>query len=414
MVVWRLVVVGWALVFGVLGCAPRLAPRTAEIARPGEIVGDVNMIVAGVGSGTAQMTREDTGEPLERSGLVSPGAQTPPIGYAMPLWLQGDLRLGVINPCEVGPLLSVPRVGGELRCGLVSQRRDDAPVSVALAGAAAKGLLVSDGGAWWRGGVDVSTRTQGRLMMSSLHLSYGPELHTMKLHDLPSDLVDNGDPFIETFFGRLARAGTWARVERRELRLNMALGMGWWLDDLTWLSVGLVPSMALWTGDEEQLHCTGCTSDLRVDAFGEEFSVELVLGLGFAPEEGWRYDDDTDDEKLVVAGAILAGGGPLMLIGPIVTVTVDNEVPFRDTALLFLPVAGPLLWRSRLDDHITGRDGVENGMVDGVTYTLVATQAAGVTMLLAAWLLGDEEPDDALVTPTVIGDAPGVTAAGRF
>ena len=38
-------------------------------------------------------------EPLERSGLVSPGAQTPPIGYAMMGWHVDD---SIANACCVG------------------------------------------------------------------------------------------------------------------------------------------------------------------------------------------------------------------------------------------------------------------------------------------------------------------------
>ncbi|MEL6181853.1 MAG: hypothetical protein AAFS10_23030 [Myxococcota bacterium] len=409
------------VVVGGYGCGPRLAPRSAEIARPGEWVGTMNVAASSAGSGRTEMTREDSGELLERRGWVTSGVPLPPIGYTIPWWLQGDVRVGLLSPCEVGPLLSAPQLGGEVRCGLMSQRDGD-PVALAFSVAGARSILLKDRGLWWRSGFDLSTRSKARLLMTRLHLSYGPELHTMKLHDLPSDLVEQKqETGLNVVFGRLGNQGTWARVERDELRLHLALGVGWWLDDEgTWMSVGLTPSVALWTGDNEVLDCVGCTDSLRVDAFVEEFSMELVLTLGVSPEGTFVYGA-RQRKGLLTAGWILTTAGVPMLIGPIASVSSAHDIPLRDNALLLLPVAGPLLWRSRADDAVGGSTS-DRAWVDGIASALVVTQVTGITLLMATWFLFDDRPYDGLaagsdpvaVQPVMLGDTPGLSAQGRF
>jgi hypothetical protein len=178
-----------------LGCQPAAFPRTADVAPSGGLSAEAHLQAL---SFEPQTVRLDDGRTLSSPISFAPIAHVA---------LRGGFG-GGLGGCEAGGFFAMPRVGGELRCGVLQERLGD-PISVAVSGAGGLdyGYVF---GAFGRMGVEVS-RWFGRIApMVNLHLSTAEQYRYI---EDPEDVPIEG-PF-----------GGAKSIERREIRATLPLGI---------------------------------------------------------------------------------------------------------------------------------------------------------------------------------------------
>ncbi len=246
----------------VSGCVSAIAPRPGEVAEPGKLGGSINLSIGAYAPGSVSLD-EPTGRRV-RSG--NSGARYPlsPAsilgGFLVGLELEG--RIGVGGGCEAVVTLGYFRTGVETRCALASED-DGAGASVAVGGGGGirladleDGSVVFKGHPWGRFGVDVSRRVgDSFLPMANAYVSYGTERHGIS--DPNPEVAGHSDPSIT--------------VDRRELRINLAIAAGWRVHDHGYIYLGAVPYVTPWASAPS---CPGCV------AFEEDWGFQILLGGG--------------------------------------------------------------------------------------------------------------------------------------
>ncbi len=195
-------VVGWSSV----GCSLPAAVRSGEITRSPVAVEAALPIVAY----EPQTSVDDDHVTSTSKVSFSP----------MPIW---SVR-GRLSRCELGGALMMRDIV-EARCGVL-QESEGAPFSIAPS--VAGGYNIFPGGAWIRGGIDVSRRFGVVTPMVNAYLSYGPELHWMQ-----RKIVREDDP-------REGPIPPSVQTARRELRLSIPFGLAFRVvNGEVWVTDGL-------------------------------------------------------------------------------------------------------------------------------------------------------------------------------
>lgn len=272
-----LAVAAWSgvLAWSGSGCVASGQPRPALVAKPGQISFDAYLPLATIGIGRATATAPDpvTAEPTELDiggptlGLDEIVGTGPP-----PFWWQLSGRIGVFPGCEVGAEIGLFRLGGEVRCAVLDQRKG-APLSLAMAGAGAYLPFYQRGGPWWRGAVDVSYRHSAVLtVMANVYLSRGPEGRQLagaipdELWDVPLDTTVSHAPSAAAY------------IVRTETRLSTALGVALSNKGKYAAVLGLVPYFILDDQPISHYDCRLC-STVAVTGFRERFGFSIVVGM---------------------------------------------------------------------------------------------------------------------------------------
>lgn len=260
-------------------CVSPIHPRPARVARPGQAVVDGHLALLAFGAGEARGTLRplDGGEARPvvvggNSGALWDGAAI----AVPPLWWEVSGRLGVFPGCEIGSLLGVFRLGGELRCALLDER-EGAPLSIAASAGAAYTPLLGRAGPWARLGVDVSLAAAGAHWMGNLYLTHGIEGHRLFPSDAPDDFADP----IDAGMSHDGEALPYLQVARRETRIAAAIGWGPGEGHQTFV-LGLAPYFVLDAGPVSYAECGGCARFEAAD-FDERFGVLLTVGMAWLP-----------------------------------------------------------------------------------------------------------------------------------
>lgn len=435
-----------ALALLATACTASTTHRLAEVALPGETVLDVTMTPASATAGRVRLDAayapgtpqpdasgqpRQSAAPLSRFVFAGTGFIAPPMLYVSPWWLDSATRLGVWEPCEIGPIFSFVRAGAEMRCGLL-QERDGAPLSVAVGFATTAHFFQKNQGPIHRVSLDLSRRDAHRRWMGNLHLSQGPRSYSAQLN-LPDvhDSTDNEDEII--LEPLVTPINPWAYLERDELRLTLALGLGWQTDKDTLLSVGIAPRVTL--GESQLTHatCNACES-LRPISFDGDYGFDLTLGISKPPSVSRPGDDGLpppghkpvssySEGRLTAGIAIYASHLGFFLPAMATSLAPDSYEGDSSPAPLYLiPLIGPFMWR----DALTEQDDVVGKMYDVMAYTGATLQWTGLLYALSAWLIPETRwvPDDTpnaddgpqvQLSPVQLGpEAPGIGASGTF
>lgn len=180
-------------VLALAGCQPAAFPRTAEVAPRGHITSEVAIQAVAY---EPQRVVNSLGRPLGSNVAFFP-------------IISGAVRVG-FGGCEGGGVYAMTRLLGEIRCGLLQERRG-APFSLALSGAF--GL---DYGPYLgpvaRIGLDASVRLGPLRPLVNVYLSSSRELR----------YVEDHAPEVPPIEGPMPAAAT---VQRNEIRITVPLGL---------------------------------------------------------------------------------------------------------------------------------------------------------------------------------------------
>lgn len=263
------------LAHSLIGCVAGGQPRPARIAKPGQFSFDGYLPLATVGIGNASAVAPDP----DTAGVTELDIDGPTFGLdeilgtgPPPFWWQLSGRVGIFPGCEVGVELGFFRLGGEVRCALLDQRKG-MPVSVAAGAAAAYLPFYNRGGPWWRGALDISYRHAPQLtIMTNLYLSRGPEGRQLagaiplEFWDVPPDSTVSHSPSASAY------------IVRHETRLTTALGVALSGKGRYAAVLGIVPYFIL---DDPALSFSECRlcSAVTVTDFRERFGFSIVVGV---------------------------------------------------------------------------------------------------------------------------------------
>jgi hypothetical protein len=227
---------------GSAGCQPAAFPRTAEIAETGTVVGEVALQAVAF---EPQRTITSDGRALSTKAAFFPA-------------VGGAARVG-FHGCELGGIYALTRLGPEVRCGLLRERRGH-PLSVALSGAAA----VDYGpylGAFGRVGLDVSRRAGPVTAIVDAYLSTSKQYRYMQ------------DPAKVPIEGPLPGA---LSLVRNEIRLTLPVGIGFNVGSVDSTRVTLVAGVNPYF----VLHAGACQdSPCQAKTYEGERGGALTLGF---------------------------------------------------------------------------------------------------------------------------------------
>lgn len=175
--------------------------------------------------------------------------------------------------CELGTLVGLVRVGGELRCAVVEEARHQ-PVSVAMSAAVLKQLWLWDFGPEYRAGLDLSMRSTFRGMridpLINLYLGFGPRHWTIADSRLP-----DGAPRPGPEFARITQ-------DRQQWTLSIPIGLaaGQGDDSRAGLVLAIVPEFTLAAHNLGPAKYSG-GEPAAVSGFRQFWSLYFTLGGAF-------------------------------------------------------------------------------------------------------------------------------------
>ncbi|MDB4955587.1 MAG: hypothetical protein JWO36_3156 [Myxococcales bacterium] len=250
----------------IIGCVAPVPVRSASVLRPGEITGTVSF--GGVfTAGEATVKRASATTTKEHSYLNWNTSSSQPFFVFLAAMLH--VNVGVSDSCEVSTSLGVSRLGGEARCAL-SREEDGGPSIAAAIGA----YYLPFGGPEAIAGIDISHRFGAdHSVFTNLYASVGDYPHGAQISG-PGVIHDS--PF--------------ARFDRRELRLNAALGMSFHIPDDPKspgsrppdVYFAIVPYWAPRSGTARLRSCDFCGGDDPITdvSWSEGYGIGFVYGVG--------------------------------------------------------------------------------------------------------------------------------------
>lgn len=297
------IAVATLLALGSAGCFNSgIQPRTADLVPQGKFGGGGSYTVATVAPGAFLLAdgREDKGN----SG---PRGQVHPITY-LGFYLMSTqlvLRYGVADGVELSAVGGAQQVGLEVRTRVLDEHARS-PVSLTLGFAGMARPLARPVEPWVSAGFDLSRGFGKAVPLFNAAVSYGPERHTILVG---KDFAMPCAGFGGAGCGEYAPAATYF-VVRRELRLNLALGVayrdgdyvheprfaGFFADDPATLAArpthyerkppgaivtfAIAPYAVLWS-QQADIGCDACA--VKPVAFRESFGASLVIGVNVVP-----------------------------------------------------------------------------------------------------------------------------------
>ena len=319
-------------------CASALRPRTAEVMDPGRAAFSI-AANATFGLGYVDLELPEG----ERKTLKGNSGALGDFPFTLMPAIEMGLRFGIFPRCELGLMFPYLRLGGEIRCAILDERKMS-PVS--LAGSVGAAYLVWRGGPYVRAGFDVSRRFKTKhplAPMLNLYVSYGPQGHALGMSSK------------EVPFAGGAEQAPWAWILRDEVRLEMAVGMSITAKEEHGMKAdiffGVAPHVAVWEGDLVEAACQNCV-DVDVRGFREEFGISIVVGgelrgTGDEADRTWR--PLTKKKK---AKGLLVGGWATftsLYITGIAAGGAKSAAKEKGAWHYFVPVVGPLLAITDLD-----------------------------------------------------------------
>lgn len=251
---------------GLAGCASSFYPRPADTAPAKHWALEVNTSLFALSADEARVAAPSG----KTKTFVGAGGNLEEAGGAMPFFVPEITgRFGVTERWEVAAITSPLRLAGEMRFGILAERRQH-PVSMALAVAAGYQPFFDRSGPWLRAGLDMSAHTKLFLVMTNLSLTYGSEAHAFPI-DVPAppeDQLVSDAP------------GQHAQVAQREIRFLPSVAIGGRVPS-GYLMIGLVPWFVVKAWPPDTLSCDGCLSGYRVNDFRQSFGATLVVGGAF-------------------------------------------------------------------------------------------------------------------------------------
>lgn len=223
---------------------------------------------------------------VSANGASPAGRQGTMVAWGPIVGIEGRLGIGLFDPCELGLMLGISRLAGEVRCALIAVESGGPAAS--LSGAFGYVPFFSRDGWWGRLAAEVSTARAPWRALFGAAASMGPESYSVAV-DADEDFTLPGDAF-----------ETYALMKRREARLSLAVGLAYSgpnhrstteIDGImlrgykgTTYVLGLVPYFTLGSG-RARFECVGCASG-DVERFDVTFGASIVVGVGWFNPDG--------------------------------------------------------------------------------------------------------------------------------